>query len=106
MPSSQPIRRPFHPILVQGSKSPGPYLGEDNESSHGKSRQTENFPYRIELWDERKHALEQVLSLSTSAPLAYAAFYAAIKEYPTRYVILLHDQIVLSTWNGPSADLK
>jgi hypothetical protein len=35
----------------------------------------------VELWDDQKQSVEQVLAVANSAAIAYAAFYAAAREY-------------------------
>ena len=62
----------------------------------------EDLPYRVELWDEAKAAVEQVLAVTASGSIGYAAFYAATREFPQRYVTLRHKTRIVSRWNGPS----
>ncbi len=61
----------------------------------------EDLPYRIELWDEAKQTVEQVLAATANGSIGYAAFYAATREYPDRYVTLRHKGGIVSRWNGP-----
>lgn len=62
----------------------------------------EDLPYRVELWDEAKAAVEQVLAVTASGSIGYAAFYAATREFPQRYVTLRHKTRIVSRWNGPT----
>lgn len=62
----------------------------------------EDLAYRVELWDEKKLGVEQVLAVTINASLGYAAYFAATKEYCERYVTLRHRNHILSRWNGPS----
>lgn len=62
----------------------------------------EDLAYRVELWDEKKLGVEQVLAFTINASLGYAAYFAATKEYGERYVTLRHRNHILSRWNGPS----
>jgi hypothetical protein len=61
----------------------------------------EELPYRIELWDSGKRSVEQVLAVTASAAIGYGAYHAATKEFPDRCVVLKHNDVVLSRWNGP-----
>lgn len=61
----------------------------------------DNLPYQVELWDESKVAVDQVIAVTASASIGYAAFYAAAKEYPNRYITLRFKDGVLTRWNGP-----
>jgi hypothetical protein len=61
----------------------------------------EDLPYKVELWDEDKNSVEVVLAVTASASIGYAAYFAATREYPTRYVTLRHKSGVVSRWNGP-----
>ena len=62
----------------------------------------EDLPYRIELWDESKSQVEQVLAVTVNASIGYAAYYAATREHPTRYITLRHKGGIVSRWNGPT----
>jgi len=61
----------------------------------------EDLPYRVELWDEAKQSVEQVLAVTANGSIGYAAFYAATREYPNRYITLRHKNGIVSRWNGP-----
>jgi hypothetical protein len=61
----------------------------------------EDLPYRVELWDEAKNSVEQVLAVTSSGSIGYAAFYAATREHPDRYITLRHKNSIVSRWNGP-----
>ncbi|MET0406819.1 MAG: hypothetical protein ABW006_00475 [Hyphomicrobium sp.] len=59
------------------------------------------FPYRVELWDSAKKTVEQILAITASGGIGFAAYHAATKEYPDRYILLRHHDAILSRWNGP-----
>jgi hypothetical protein len=59
------------------------------------------LPYRVELWDTAKIAVEQVLAVASNGSIGYAAYYAATREHPQRYVTLRHNNRIVSRWNGP-----
>lgn len=61
----------------------------------------EDLPYKVELWDETKTSVEQVLAVTASGSIGYAAYYAAAREYPNRYVTLRHRNSVVSRSNPP-----
>lgn len=61
----------------------------------------DELPYRVELWDEQRRSVEQVLAVSANGSIGYAAYYAATREYPGRYITLRHKNSVISRWNGP-----
>ena len=61
----------------------------------------EDLPFRVELWNEARTAVEQLLAVTASGGIGYAAFYAATRELPERYITLRHKQRIVSRWNGP-----
>jgi hypothetical protein len=79
---------------------------EDGPRSPAGSDRTrtdhEALPYRVELWDETKTTVEQVLAVTVNGSIGYAAYYAATRDYPLRYVTLRHKGGIVSRWNGPS----
>ena len=79
--------------------STGYRLAGDNDADDGPARAPrfdrstaarDDLPYKVELWDERKASVEQVLAVTASGSIGYAAYYAAAREYPDRYVTLRH----------------
>ncbi len=60
----------------------------------------EDFPYKVEIWDEMGTAVEQILAVSLSASIGYAAYYAATREYPGRVITLRHRNRLMSRWAG------
>jgi hypothetical protein len=84
-------------------------LAGENDPDGGHSsrapfdRQTaarEDLPYRVELWDETRKTVEQVLAVTANAGIGYAAYYAATREHPHRYITLRHKNAIVSRWNG------
>ncbi len=61
----------------------------------------EDLPYRVELWDEAKRSVEQVLAVTTSGSIGYAAYYAAMREYPDRYITLRHRNRTVARSGSP-----
>lgn len=61
----------------------------------------DDLPYKVELWDERKSSVEQVLAVTSNGSIGFAAYYAAVREHPTRYVTLRHKNSIVSRSNPP-----
>jgi hypothetical protein len=61
----------------------------------------EELPFRVELWDQTKTSVEQVLAVASNGSIGYAAYYAATREHPLRYITLRHNNRIVSRWNGP-----
>jgi hypothetical protein len=61
----------------------------------------EDLPYKVELWNAGKNSVEQVLAVTASGSIGYAAFYGATREFPDRYITLRHKTSIISRWNGP-----
>jgi hypothetical protein len=68
----------------------------------GVSVETEDLPYRVEVWDETAAFVERVVAVSANPAIGYAAYYAAAREYPGRDVTLRHKDRILSRWAGRS----
>jgi hypothetical protein len=65
------------------------------------AQEGEDLPFKVELWNELKTSVEQVLAITTNGSIGYAAYYAAIREFPNRYITLRHKKGIVSRWNGP-----
>jgi hypothetical protein len=63
--------------------------------------QRDELPYHVELWDQSKTSVEQVLAVASNGTIGYAAYYAATREHPQRYITLRHNNRIVSRWNGP-----
>jgi len=61
----------------------------------------DDLPYRVELWDAAKQGVERILAVAVNGSIGYAAFYAATRDHPDRYVTLRHNNSIVSRWNGP-----
>jgi hypothetical protein len=61
----------------------------------------EDLPFKVELWDEAKTSVEQVLAITANGSIGYAAYFAATREFPYRYITLRHKNSIISRWNGP-----
>jgi hypothetical protein len=79
----------------------------DDESSDAipfrpSPAERDELPYRVELWDAAKTSVEQVLAVAADGSIGYAAYYAATREHPDRYITLRHNRRVVARWNGPA----
>lgn len=74
---------------------------ESGSSSAPDPTEREDLPYKVELWDLAKNAVEQVLAVTANGSIGYAAFYGATREFPHRYITLRHKNRIVSRWNGP-----
>jgi hypothetical protein len=75
--------------------------GESGSSGVPNPTERDDLPYKIELWDLAKVAVEQVLAVTANGSIGYAAFYGATREFPHRYITLRHKNRIVSRWNGP-----
>ena len=71
-------------------------IGFDPTAAEWERRQ-----YKVQLWDEAKQAVEQVLALALDSQIGFAAYYAAGREFSDRYVTLRHNNRIVSQWNPP-----
>lgn len=74
------------------SKTPPPQGRFQNDA--------DDLPYSVELWSPDRSALEQVIAVSASPSIGYAAYYAATREYPGRVIVLRHLDRVISRWDA------
>ena len=61
----------------------------------------EDLPYKVEIWNETGAAVEQVVAITASASIGYAAYYAATREFPDRRITLRHKNSIVARWHGP-----
>jgi hypothetical protein len=103
--------RNVHSAALTSPEAVHPYLlasGNDPEDGAGRpvrldrpAAGREDLPYKVELWDAAGKSVDQILAVTASASIGYAAYYAATREYPDRYITLRHKNSVVSRWNGP-----
>jgi len=60
----------------------------------------EDLAYKVELWDGEGESVEQVLAVTSSPSIGYAAYYAATREFPDSVITLRHRNGVMSRWGG------
>lgn len=86
--------------LASGSNPEEDGSGKIKRADRSKSAH-ENLPYKVELWDVDKKSVEQILAVTASGSIGYAAYYAAAREYPDRYVTLRHKNGIVARSHGP-----
>ena len=74
---------------------------ESESSGIPDPTEREDLPYKVEMWDLAKNTVEQVLAVTASGSIGYAAFYGATREFPHRYITLRYKNRIVSRWNGP-----
>jgi hypothetical protein len=71
------------------------------KSGASAPRENEDLPYKVELWNETRTAVEQVLAMTANASIGYSAFYAAARDHFDRYITLRHKNTIVNRWNSP-----
>jgi hypothetical protein len=96
-------RSPLTPALVYrlSPEDNRDDTGSNASSSGPHPLEREDLPYKIELWNAAKTAVERVLAVTASGSIGYAAFYGATREFPDRYITLRHKTRIITRWNGP-----
>ena len=98
--SLQELRHSTPYRLASGSNPEEDGSGKIKRADRSKSAH-ENLPYKVELWDVDKKSVEQILAVTASGSIGYAAYYAAAREFPDRYVTLRHKNGIVARSNGP-----
>jgi hypothetical protein len=75
--------------------------GQSAPPQGSRPAQFEDLPFKVELWNDAKTKVEQVLAVTASGSIGYAAYHAATREFPDRYITLRHKHTVINRWNGP-----
>lgn len=75
--------------------------GGEEAPTAPEPRRGEDLPYRVELWNAARDAVEQILAVTANGSIGFAAYYAAAREFPDRYVTLRHKNRIVSSWNDP-----
>jgi hypothetical protein len=70
------------------------------KTSGGFPTQGDDLAYKVEVWDETGKFVEQVVAVSATPAIGYAAYYAAAREYPGRSITLRHRKAIVSRWTG------
>ena len=67
-------------------------------SDGASAAEFEDLPYRVEVWDETSEGPEVLVAVSISASLAYAAYYAAAREFFGRDITISHKGAIIAHW--------
>lgn len=78
-----------------------PRRAGSSEGSFSHRKEGEDLPYKVELWNQARTAVEQVLAITANASIGYSAFYAAARDHFDRYITLRHKNTIVNRWNGP-----
>jgi hypothetical protein len=85
--------------------------GSDPENERGSSPgssktipKSDDLPYRIELWDVARQTVERILAITARSAISYAAYYAAVKEYPDRLITLRHQNRTIARSHETQSD--
>jgi hypothetical protein len=62
----------------------------------------ETHLYRVEMWSRDGTSFEQLVATSVSAAIGFAAYYAAIREYPGCVLLLKQGSRVITRWSAPT----
>ena len=62
----------------------------------------DDLPFKVELWNANKGSVELVLAVTASSSIGYAAYHAATREFPDRYIVFRHNDAVLARCNSPA----
>jgi hypothetical protein len=73
---------------------------QEDLNSRIDSAAAADLGYAIELWDETR-SVSSVLAAAAHPAIGFAAFYAALREHPDRYITLRHLDKILTSANGP-----
>ncbi len=87
----------LRPTDDPGGSGPGRLPFQDPSGST-----KDDLAYKVEIWDRDAETVEQVLAVTASASIGYAAFYAATREFPERVIMLRHKNGILTRWTGHS----
>ena len=88
-----------YPFKLSPSGDPDDFARRRAESDRSTA-DGEDLPYKVELWDETRISVEQVLAVTANGSIGYAAYYAATREHPDRYITLRHKNRIVSRWNA------
>jgi hypothetical protein len=85
---------------LQPADPPGDRPGPGGRPPANSPAENEDLAYKVEVWDRAGEFVEQVLAVTSSASIGYAAYYAATREFPDQVITLRHRNSVMSRWSG------
>lgn len=97
------LRSCSHPVVLPAFFGAGgdPENSDADNARAAGSAPHDDLPYKVELWDARRISVETVLAVTANSGIGYAAYHAAAREYPDRYVTLRHKNRMVAKINGP-----
>jgi hypothetical protein len=90
---------PSHTFLMAQEQG-DPDSRSPEDGSYTSAAPPDGLPYKVELWNFERTSVAQTLAVTANSSIGYAAYHAATREYPDRYVTLRHMNRVLSRWNA------
>jgi hypothetical protein len=79
------------------------FLREQGRAVEGpEPARADALVFTVELWDAAKEGVERTIALTATGGTAYAAFHAALSEYPSRYISLRRNGQIISRVNPPT----
>lgn len=85
---------------MQPADPPGDRPGRGGRRAGRDPADGEDLAYKVEVWDAGGESVEQVLAVTSSPSIGYAAYYAATREFPESVITLRHKNSVMSRWSG------
>jgi hypothetical protein len=55
--------------------------------------------FRVELWDDSGSRPEMLLATARTMMVAYAAYFAAVSDFPRRIITLRCERLILARWS-------
>jgi hypothetical protein len=75
--------------------------GQDKPPVDPLEGRRDDLRFRVELWDRAGRVAEEVLAVLASASIGYAAFYAAVRDYPDRVIVFRDGKRMLISTGNP-----
>jgi hypothetical protein len=95
-----PLSNPFGLFVIAEESDDAGDISKSGGSRRARALR-DDLPFRIELWNEGRTAVERILATTVNSSIGYAAYHAATREHPDRYVTLRHRNRFLARWNAP-----
>jgi hypothetical protein len=98
---SPPFSNPFGLHVMPEERDDAGDIPKSGGSRRARAPRDDDLPFRIELWNQDRTAVERILATTVNSSIGYAAYHAATREYPDRYVTFRHRNRILARWNAP-----
>ena len=93
------LMRPYYRL----SSGEDPDDPKKTPSTQGVSHPSEDLAYSVELWATDLKSIAEILAMTCTVGIGYAAYYAAAREFPDRYVVFRDNDRIIARWN-PTED--